>query len=281
MSGPFRFNALLTHAGIDPKEVRLLRNHAVPADAADLFELWKRDVALFEAFQSYQKVSARAYFASPWWASFVTTRDGGTAFVGLYHAANPQPVTEPMVAPITGMQVEPGSYEQYQVIRDDSLADYAGRLFIDWGLDGSTPRNWRQRAWTQDKAIVELRRSVAAPAFPGALRFSATVAGLSALPSGWIDQLTTARGVYLLTCPTSGACYVGAASGADGFWGRWQSYAASGHGGNVALIERLPADYRISILQLAGSADTADDILAMEALWKHKLAAREAGLNRN
>ncbi len=133
---PFRFNALLAHAGIDPKEVRLLRNHAVPADAADLFELWKRDVALFEAFQSYQKVSARAYFASPWWASFVTTRDGGTAFVGMYRAANPQPVTEPMVAPITGKPVEPGSYEQYQVTRDEALAYYAGRLLIEWGVMG-------------------------------------------------------------------------------------------------------------------------------------------------
>ena len=37
----------------------------------------------------------------------------------------------------------------------------------------------------------------------------------------------------------------------------------------------------MAILEVAGSAASRDDVLAMEALWKRKLGSRETGLNRN
>jgi hypothetical protein len=37
----------------------------------------------------------------------------------------------------------------------------------------------------------------------------------------------------------------------------------------------------VSVLQVAGSVDSGDDILAIEAAWKVKLQAREFGLCRN
>jgi hypothetical protein len=86
------------------------------------------------------------------------------------------------------------------------------------------------------------------------------------------------RGVYLLTCPRTSQQYVGPADGADGFLGRWLEYARSGHGGNVALKDHELSDYRVSILEVAG---TNEDLLAMEARRKAKLQSREMGLNRN
>jgi hypothetical protein len=59
------------------------------------------------------------------------------------------------------------------------------------------------------------------------------------------------------------------------------SYARDGHGGNVGLKSRDPSDYQVSILEVAGSAATVDEIIAMEGLWKQKLQSREMGLNRN
>ena len=97
----------------------------------------------------------------------------------------------------------------------------------------------------------------------------------------WQSALGLARGVYLLTCPRTREQYVGSATGADGFLGRWMAYAGDGHGGNLELRSRDPADYRVSILQVAGSADDRDAVLGMEALWKQKLQSREMGLNRN
>lgn len=53
------------------------------------------------------------------------------------------------------------------------------------------------------------------------------------------------------------------------------------NGGNVALKSREPSDYQISILEVAGTSATHEDILAMEGRWQHKLQSNEMGLNRN
>jgi hypothetical protein len=85
----------------------------------------------------------------------------------------------------------------------------------------------------------------------------------------------------LLTCPETQEQYVGSAYGEEGFWHRWQEYVQTGHGGNVALKSRDPSDYQVSILEVAGTSRTPEEILAMETLWKEKLQSREMGLNRN
>ena len=74
---------------------------------------------------------------------------------------------------------------------------------------------------------------------------------------------------------------MGSASGDNGFLGRWLSYVQSGHGGNEGLKSREPSDYQVSILEVAGSAATTEEIREMESLWKTKLQSREMGLNRN
>jgi hypothetical protein len=104
---------------------------------------------------------------------------------------------------------------------------------------------------------------------------------IEGLPKGWIEILKNTAGVYLLTCPKTKEQYVGKASGAEGFWQRWMQYVATGHGGNVALKSRDNSDYRVSILEVAGSSATSDDILKMESRWMAKLQSREMGLNRN
>ena len=100
----------------------------------------------------------------------------------------------------------------------------------------------------------------------------------------WQDRLSGCAGVYLLVHPDTGRQYVGSATGAEGFLGRWRSYAADGHGGNEMLRplsrEGIPK-YQITILEVAGSARTTEDILRREATWKEQLGARAHGLNAN
>jgi serine/threonine protein kinase len=61
----------------------------------------------------------------------------------------------------------------------------------------------------------------------------------------------------------------------------FEEYAQTGHGGDIALKSRDPSDYQVSILEVAGTASSVDEIKEMESRWKAKLRSREMGLNRN
>lgn len=173
---------------------------------------------------------------------------------------------------------EAGNYNVYELAPEPRLDDLIGSLLIEWGPG---ERAWIQRADQQDKQITELRTGFKEPEFPGFLNFIGSLSNLGQLPSGWITAFKSAKGIYLLTCPKTKEQYVGSATGEGGFWRRWQEYAQTGHGGKVALKSRDLSDYQISILEVAGTASTADGILRTEARWKAKLQSREMGLNRN
>jgi hypothetical protein len=128
---------------------------------------------------------------------------------------------------------------------------------------------------------MELNRAFREPDFPGFLNFIQPLSKLDNIPTSWLAALKSSRGVYLLTCPKTKEQYVGSATGYEGFWGRWQDYIQTGHGGNVGLKSRDPSDYQVSILEVAGTSATIDDIRTMEGRWQSKLQSREMGLNRN
>ena len=276
------FNLLLTEASLDPRDVRLLRHQQVGVNRMTPFALWRDNVAEFERYQSAQVADRRAHFASRYWAGFVVPPDGSTLFVGLYQIAGHESAPPDWIDPlrresVADMKRDIDIYHYHRVADFDYLT---GRLKIAWG-DGK--RSWSQRAASTrgSKAIVELSKEFREPDFPGYTRFCGNLASIATISNEWIAALRSVRGIYLLTCPRTKEQYVGAAYGGDGFWGRWQSYAATGHGGNEGLRSRDPSDYQISILEVAGSSATPDDIISMEQLWKGKLQSREMGLNRN
>lgn len=277
---PFRFNMLLDELGIAPSDVRLLR-HQPKVGSTLLLDVWRTDRTLFDDYQSHQVAARRSYFAGKYWVSFVGSWDGRTLFTGLYSVGAPTTINEEVIAPISGNSDAAGTIDLYPFEHLGALEPYEGRLFIDWGGGASGKRAWIQRADQQDKLITELHLSGAEMPFPGTMELTAPLSALADAPPSWMEPLSAARGVYLLTCPRDGSLYVGSATAAGGFWSRWSEYRANGHGGNVALVGREPSDFVVSVLQVAGSTDTIDDILAAEARWKAKLLSRELGLNRN
>ena len=273
-----RFNALLAEARVDPATVRVLR-HETRNHGLTPYALWRDDPSGFETYQRVQRRDRRGWFARPRWASFVVEPGGGTLFAGLYSAEVQGPVPSDWLDPISGRDaVASADYEVYRTSPAPTLATYIGRLVIE---SGAGSRTWSQRAEQQDKPIVELRRSFTEPEFPGYAAFVSRLSEIEAAPLGWRGAPTAARGVYLLTCPRTREQYVGSAAGGGGFLARWLEYARDGHGGNVRLLARERADYQVSILQIAGSADRPEDVLAMEEVWKIKLQSREMGLNAN
>lgn len=171
-----------------------------------------------------------------------------------------------------------GSCDVYDLTVQSDLTDFIEKLFIDWGPGALA---WVQHAARNNKPVIELRREFQEPDFPGYLNFIQPMSRLDSLPIGWITSLRTSRGVYLLTCPKTKEQYVGSATGEEGFWGRWQDYVRTGHGGDVGLKSRDASDYQVSILEVAGTSATPEDIQKMEGRWQTKLQSREMGLNRN
>jgi hypothetical protein len=85
------------------------------------------------------------------------------------------------------------------------------------------------------------------------------------LPVGWLGPLQATRGVYLLVHRSTGAQYVGSATGADGFLGRWRSYA-DGHGGNISLkkLGNAADQFDVGILETVSSSAAVEDVIALE-----------------
>ena len=158
------------------------------------------------------------------------------------------------------------------------MVSYRERLIVEWG-EGY--RSWVQLANNQDKPVIEIRRTAGDPPFPGFLNFCEHLNSLPSVPQTWREVLSSVKGIYLLINPKTGKKYVGSASGANGFWGRWEEYVASGHGGNVEMRKEPDAEYLVTVLEVASSSAGEQEIRKLEKRWKQKLLTLEFGLNRN
>jgi hypothetical protein len=101
----------------------------------------------------------------------------------------------------------------------------------------------------------------------------------------WQSSLSAVAGVYLILAETTGEQYVGSAYGLSGIWGRWQQYAANGHGNNK-LLKRLiesnkayPDAFRYSVLQVLPRSTKDSEVIRWEWKYMEKLGTRAKGLN--
>ncbi len=276
---PIMLNTLLRSVEVDPADVRLMRHKDKRATKGrSPYELWRDDRDKFDLYQSSQKIENRSKFSAPYWCVFVVNLNDETMFAGLYRVEYRALWERDTPMPhIEGGIEKKGGCDGYNLVRDKKLAELIGRMFIDWGAAKIV---WAQYAATNDKEITELRRSFTEEPFPGYLNFIRPLSKLDVLPLAWISALKSSQGIYLLTCPKTKEQYVGSATGENGFWGRLQNYLQSGHGGNKGLKSRDPSDYQVSILEVAGSAATVQDISEMEGRWQLKFQSTEMGLNR-
>lgn len=276
---PIMFNSILREAGLALADVRLVRHKdASSAPGRTPYKLWRDNLPQFEWYQATQRIQNRKKLAAPFWAVFLADTQNATMFAGLYGARYRGLLEQDSPRPHMDGVDPAGSCDVYDLTRQEALNDLIGRLFIDWGPGALA---WVQHAARNDKRVTQLRTSFQEPDFPGFLKFIEPLSRIEKLPRNWGTALQSARGVYLLTCPKTKEQYVGSAVGEEGFLGRWREYARTGHGGNVGLKSREPSDYQVSILEVAGSSATKEEILRMEGLWQAKFQSREMGLNRN
>ncbi len=268
------FNAILRDADIDPGTVKLLRHQDRRAKrGATPFDSWCARDGRLEAYQALQH--RPVFVGMQYVASFVATPANETLFIGLYEVNGHTVAPAGTLDPITKGEV--GGHLLYDLSKSERLSQYDGRIVIDWGLSFIS---WAQNAKTQDKPIIEIKREVGEPPFPGYMPFFSDLDALAGAPPSWQTALRVVKGVYLLVCLKTGMQYVGSASGPGGFWERWESYRQNGHGGNEALKLDPHLEYQVSILETAPSSAMVSDIIAIENRWKEKLRSRdEYGLN--
>lgn len=274
-SHPLTLNLLLQAADIPLNQTLLVRHQYQRSRSGRTpYTAWRAQDGSFDLYQSIQ--SKERFKVGQWLASFVATPFGETLFVGLFKVKALGRVGPGVTDPIGGHDVE-GLF-LYDIAPEEALAAFVGRMVIEWG-DGY--RSWVQRADRQHKTVIELRKQVDDAPFPGFDAFTHTIGNLKDVPQTWRTALGAVAGIYLLVSMKTGKLYVGSATGAEGFWGRWESYAANGHGGNLGLKLAAEQDYTVSILEVSASTASEDEVLQLEAKWKRKLLSREFGLNKN
>jgi hypothetical protein len=273
------FNTILNQAGVDPNKVPVaILRHKDSRSAADRtpYQLWRDHRTDFVEYQSRQ--SARSFFMrAKILAAFVVTPNDETLFAGLYNSSFQKEGDVDLPKVQNPHETDrAGAYAVFKLQAMSELEDLQGRIVIDWGRGFLA---WNQWAQNQNKAIIEIRRKFEEADFPGFARFIEPLSSIAVIPPRWQEVLSTSTGIYLLTCPRTNELYVGSATGAGGFYSRFMEYVRTGTGGNIKLKRREISDYQVSILHAAGTAETDNDILALEQLWMRKLQTREMGLN--
>ena len=177
----------------------------------------------------------------------------------------------------------------YDLAPSDFLSDLHGRLVVEWS--GGTI-NWARRG---PQAGAFAIREIADPAvldFPGFDRLRLSFTELREVVNesrfaAWRTALAAVQGIYLITDSADGSLYVGKADGGERIMGRWQQYAADGHGGNIRMKALVGADLARagslswSLLRVFGPQATTAEVSEAEEHYKRVLGSRAFGLNAN
>jgi len=270
------FNEILRHESLEPSHMKLIRHQdsRYPKGPTP-YQLWRAADGRFERYQCIQR-TRKVFEGAKVIASFVGTPFNETLFVGLYAVKRLEKASSGTLDPVSGEDV--GGMNLYTLDPMPELTDYSGRMVVDWGKGY---RSWFQWAGKNPKPVVEIRRTISDPPFPGFLNFCASFSHFPAIPVAWRVALASVGGIYLLSSPKHKKHYVGLAAGSGGFWSRWEDYLASGHGGNQRMQEVPADDYQVTILEVAASSANGEELASMESKWKRKLMSREFGLNAN
>jgi hypothetical protein len=295
------FNDLLIEQKIDPAGVLVFRHtpwerglrKALPWLAAEHPDT-------FNAYQQTQTESVEAeMLRAKHVASFIglEKRKGNAehtaAFVGLYRVGDHRPLTYKQFWGVPAYQElkrlgakgfvegDRDSVLWFDLAITDFYKKWQGKLVIEWPRPPIKWSRFAHRAKFPISAI--LQDSVLHEAMPDWKDCIWSWAELSKLPSKWRETLRQWRGVYYIFDQSDGKGYVGAAYGKDNnILGRWEHYAASGHGGNALLRDRAPENFVFSILERVSPDMEPNDVIDLETTWKDRLHTRSpAGLNDN
>jgi len=283
-------NELLRKIGVDPAKTVVMRHRPTAPDLMRALTWFAEEEP--EVYNAYQSTHGErvegALSRAAHLVSLLGYEPGKALFVGVYRVDGWRETTgeewrkletSKRLMELGDRGTRDGSIRLFSLILTDQLAAWKGRLVIEWPPPERSWWRWAARNRMPVSAIHE--ESILVRQIPSWNELVLTWAQLRALPKSWRATLAQWRGVYLILDRASGKSYVGSAYGRDNLLARWLSYATTGHGGNLDLKGRDPANFRFSILHLVAPDLPADEVIHIEGTWKDRLGTREFGFNKN
>lgn len=191
-----------------------------------------------------------------------------------------------------GCKPQGGRYK-YRLTERPACQELDGRLVAHFERPGRQSY-LKAESWADRISVAEIRSErLSIPEFPGfkGLHVSKSILDLIVRENhaAWRSALSSVAGVYLITDSETGKFYVGSATGQGGIWQRWCDYAKSGHGGNRELkvllngaspVKRAEG-LQFSVLEIADTHASVEEVRERESHWKSVLLTRIHGLNAN
>ena len=181
---------------------------------------------------------------------------------------------------------------KYKTKEVEQLKNISGRLVVDFKRT-SRQSYLNAENWIEDLKLHEIKpEKVAIEEFVGYNKVCISKQKLDIIISqsitSWKSALSNVSGIYLITDTNNGKLYVGSATGTNGIWQRWEEYSLNGHGGNIELKKLLKTKqtsysnyFQYTILEIADTHASINDILQREIYWKQVLCSKEYGYNAN
>ena len=186
----------------------------------------------------------------------------------------------------------------YPLVEKQETKELDGRLIISFDKKNVDNKFVRQsylltENWVEKLNVAEvLAQALDFAKFPSFksvhISFSQLKTIVKKSLSDWQSALSSVAGVYLIADKSSGKLYVGSATGEGGIWQRWAEYATNLHGNNRQLIELKKQfgdvhfeNFYFSILEIADTHSSENEILVRESHWKNVLLTRQFGYNDN
>ena len=188
--------------------------------------------------------------------------------------------------------IEAKKYYQYKTSEIVELHPLAGRLVVTFKRSGRQSY-LNAENWAANISVSELKpEKMIIEEFSGYNKIKLSKNKLELVVSqciaSWKGALSNVSGVYLIADTQTGKLYVGSATGDGGIWQRWSEYAENGHGGNEELIALLKEKgqkyshyFQYSVLEIADTHSSVNDVLERESYWKNILCSRQHGYNAN
>lgn len=258
----------------EQKKELFINGQPFPANITSIYALYIYRKELFMQYQSGQKLNN--FRNIKYLVSFIGEEKLKSRFVGVYK--------------IIGWEEDPNAQDNDFVLLElepvKGFEQFEKKVVIDW----VSPANAWHQYYNILKPVIsidEMYKLDNTPQFKSYFDVILNHAQLQIAVNDpdWVVLLREVNCIYVICDAKNGRLYVGSTYNPNGIWGRWSQYAATGHGGDIELVDKgetyCKNNFSWGILEVLPLDVSAKDAITRENLWKEKLGTRICGYNNN